>query len=142
MRLEHLVDTDWVIHYLNGQSHIVARLDGLKAAGLALSVISLAELYEGVYASTDPEGNERALRDFLGGVAVLGVDTGICQRFGRERARLRRAGRLTGPFSASFISGGQPTKAQVLDGSRNSKQQWGLRVGGKGGEISRQTPMS
>ena len=64
MRLEYLVDTDWVIHYLNGQSQIVARLDALKESGLALSVISLAELYEGVYASTDPEGNERALLDF------------------------------------------------------------------------------
>ena len=27
MRLEYLVDTDWVIHYLNGQPQIVARLD-------------------------------------------------------------------------------------------------------------------
>lgn len=65
MRLEYLVDTDWVIHYLNGQSHIVARLDALKETGLALSVISLAELYEGVYASTDPQANEQGLRDFL-----------------------------------------------------------------------------
>lgn len=48
MRLEYLVDTDWAIHYLNGQSQIVARLDALKESGLALSVISLAELYEGV----------------------------------------------------------------------------------------------
>jgi hypothetical protein len=30
VRLEYLVDTDWVIHYLNGQSQIVARLDALK----------------------------------------------------------------------------------------------------------------
>lgn len=64
MRLEYLVDTDWVIHYLTGQSHIIARLDALKEAGLAVSLISLAELYEGIYSSTDPDANERALGDF------------------------------------------------------------------------------
>ena len=73
MTLEYLVDTDWVIHYLNGQPQIVTRLDALKEAGLAVSIISLAELYEGIYASTDPTGNERALRDFLRPAARLHV---------------------------------------------------------------------
>ena len=98
MRLQYLVDTDWVIYYLTGQSHIVTRLDAPKESGLALRVISLAELYEGIYFSTDPEGNERALRDFLSGVTVLGIDVEICQRFGLERGKLRRAGRLIGDF--------------------------------------------
>ena len=49
MSLRYLIDTDWAIHYLNGHPAIVTRLDGLKTTGLALSVISLAELYEGVY---------------------------------------------------------------------------------------------
>ncbi len=131
MRLEYLVDTDWVIHYLNGQSHIVARLDGLKAAGLALSVISLAELYEGVYASTDPEGNERALRDFLAGVAVLGVDTGICQRFGRERAKLRRAGRLIGDFDLLLACTCLRHDLTLLTGNlRHFEAVEGLGIGG------------
>ena len=44
MKLRYLVDTDWAIHYLNGHAAIVKRLDGLQAEGLALSVVSLAEL--------------------------------------------------------------------------------------------------
>jgi tRNA(fMet)-specific endonuclease VapC len=94
----YLVDTDWVIHYVNGHSRIVARLDGLKREGLGLSVVSLAELYEGVYYSTNPEGNERGLNEFLRAVAVIGVDTEICRRFGRERGRLRAARRLIADF--------------------------------------------
>ncbi len=54
MRLEYLVDTDWVIHYLTGQSHIVARLDALKEAGLALSVISLAASSPETFATSRP----------------------------------------------------------------------------------------
>ena len=48
MSLRYLIDTDWAIHYLNGHPAIVKKLDGAKTQGLALSVISLAELYEGV----------------------------------------------------------------------------------------------
>jgi hypothetical protein len=53
------VDTDWAIHYLHGHTGIIARLDELQTEGLELSVVSLAELYEGIHASRDPQGNEQ-----------------------------------------------------------------------------------
>ena len=74
MSLQYLIDTDWVIHYLHAHPAIVARLDELQLQGLALSMISLAELYEGVYYSRDPEGDEQDLNNFLRGVSVLGLD--------------------------------------------------------------------
>ena len=74
---QYLIDTDWVIHYLHGHRAIVERLDELQPQGLALSIVSLAELYEGVYYSRDPEGDERDLNDFLRGVTVLGIDEDI-----------------------------------------------------------------
>lgn len=98
MNLAYLLDTDWVIHYLNGRSDIVEKVDGLRHEGLALSVISLAELYEGVYHSTNPEGNERALHDFLADADIIGVDEAICKMFGRERGRLRKQGKTVGDF--------------------------------------------
>jgi tRNA(fMet)-specific endonuclease VapC len=96
MNLQNLIDTDWVIHYLHVHPGIVARLDELQPQGLALSIISLAELYEGVYYSRDPEGDEQDLTDFLRGVIVLGLDTDSAKIFGRERGRLRAAGTLIG----------------------------------------------
>jgi tRNA(fMet)-specific endonuclease VapC len=98
MNLRYLVDTDWVINYLRAQPAIVSRLDELQPQGLALSIISLAELYEGVFNSRDPEGDGQDLADFLRGVTVLGIDADIAQLFGRERGRLRRAGMLIGDF--------------------------------------------
>jgi len=96
--VHYLVDTDWAIHYLNGHPQIVKKLDDLKEQGLALSVISLAELYEGVYYSTDPDGNEEDLNDFLRGVAIIGIDGKTCKEFARERGRLRAVGRMIGDF--------------------------------------------
>ncbi len=49
MKLSYLIDTDWIIHYLNGHREIIGKLKSLRNEGLAISVISLAELYEGVY---------------------------------------------------------------------------------------------
>ena len=59
---QYLIDTDWVIHYLHGHTAIVERLDELQPQGLVLSIISLAELYKGVYYSCDPAGEHPTLR--------------------------------------------------------------------------------
>jgi tRNA(fMet)-specific endonuclease VapC len=94
--IRSLIDTDWAIHYLNDHSGVVQRLSELQDDGLALSMISLAELYEGVFYSRDPEGDEGDLQNFLRGVTVLGVDEEVCKIFGKERGRLRAAGQLVG----------------------------------------------
>jgi tRNA(fMet)-specific endonuclease VapC len=98
MNLRYLVDTDWVIQYLRGDPAIVSRLGELEPHGLGLSIISLAELWEGVFYSRDPDGAGQDLADFLRGVTVLGIDADIAQRFGRERGRLRGAGMMIGDF--------------------------------------------
>jgi len=98
MKLSHLIDTDWIIHYLNGNSEIVERLKSLKEERMGVSVISLAELYEGIYYSTNPAGNEKALDDFLSGISILGVEDEVCKVFGKERGKLRKAKKLIGDF--------------------------------------------
>jgi tRNA(fMet)-specific endonuclease VapC len=118
MTIRYLIDTDWVIHYLNGRDDIVRRLDELQPAGLGLSVISLAELYEGIYSSTDPQGNEQDLNDFLRGVQVIGIDEDACKIFGRERGRLRKAGQLIGDFDLLIASTGLHYEVTVLTNNR------------------------
>ncbi len=56
----------------------------------------MAELYQGVFYSTDPSGNERALQDFLSGIDVVSVDDEICRVFAVERGRLRGEGNSIG----------------------------------------------
>jgi len=104
MKLSYLIDTDWIIHYLVGNEKIVKKLLSLKEEGLAISIISLAELYEGIYYSTDPIGNERALKNFLTGVTILGIEEEICKIFGKERGRLRKKGRIVGDFDLLIAS--------------------------------------
>lgn len=47
--MRYLVDTDWVIDYLHGREPVVSRLTFFAPQGIGLSIVSLAELYEGVF---------------------------------------------------------------------------------------------
>ena len=89
----YLIDTDWVIHWLHGVQRVIDQVEQLRPAGIAISVISIAELYDGVFGGTDPARKEQELLDFLArGITSLEVDAATATLFARERSRLRRAG--------------------------------------------------
>ena len=93
-RLTNLMDTDWAINYLNGFLPTITLVDELRPEGIAVSIISVAELYEGALNSHDPEHDERALREFLNPFPIIELDIPTCRIFGMERARLRARGTL------------------------------------------------
>lgn len=104
MKSRSLLDTDWIIEYLNGQQAVVERLERVGPEGLAISIISLAELYEGVHYSKDPARSEAALDDFVSGLEVVNLDVQICRLFGELRGRLRKSGRLVGDFDTMIAA--------------------------------------
>ena len=92
----YLVDTDWAIHHLKGNASICEELHVLQPAGLGLSVIALAELYEGVYYSSETEESEQKLNQFLSSLYIIDVDEETARIFGLERGKLRAAGTMIG----------------------------------------------
>jgi tRNA(fMet)-specific endonuclease VapC len=118
MTIRYLIDTDWVIDHLNAIEGVVNRLKELRPQGLALSVISLAELSEGVQYSRSPEQSQQALNAFLEDVSVLGIDEEVCDIFGRERGRLRKAGQLISDFDLLIAATGLHYGLTVLTNNR------------------------
>lgn len=108
--MEYLVDTDWAIDYLHRADRTVRRLEELFTAGVGLSVVSLAELYEGLARSANRDSDAEALRLFMEAVDVVPLDDATCRIFGDERARLRQEGNLIGDMDiligATAISNG------------------------------------
>ena len=90
------MDTDWAIDYLHKAERTVRRLEELLPKGVGLSVISLAELYDGLAGSKNPDADAEALRLFLEALEVVPLDDASCRVFGEERARLREEGNLIG----------------------------------------------
>ena len=94
--MKYLVDSDWVIDYLAGRKHAIDLLSSLANEGMAISLITFGEIYEGVYYSRDPQRSEEGFRKFLRNVEVLPLNRTIMQRFAHIRGGLRRNGQLIG----------------------------------------------
>ena len=92
--MRYLVDTDWIIDALADVPSAVEPLDRLSADGLAVSIISFGELFEGAYGFPNPEVHLAAFRRFLSGFTLLDLTDPIMEVFARTRADLRRQGNL------------------------------------------------
>jgi len=129
MTMHSLIDTDWVIHHLNGRADIIQRLQALQPEGLGLSVVALAELYEGVYYSRDPEQSEHKLNGFLESVTLVGIDEETSKIFGRERGRLRAAGMLIGDMDLLLAATALQYNLVLLTNNRSHFERIeGLRI--------------
>lgn len=104
MKVSYLVDTDWIIDHLNKKREVTEKLKELRPAGIALSIISLAELYEGVYYSSDPAKSQRMLDILLKQFPVLIIEEEICKIFGKERGKLRREKKIISDFDLMIAS--------------------------------------
>jgi tRNA(fMet)-specific endonuclease VapC len=103
--MKYLIDTDWVINHLKGENRVVRKLEELAPEGVAISVISLAEIYEGVYYSKDPVKSQQLLEEFLApDLNVLNVDQEICKIFGKERGKLRQKAKIVSDFDLLIAS--------------------------------------
>jgi tRNA(fMet)-specific endonuclease VapC len=102
--MKYLIDTDWLIDHLNGVEKVKRKLEELAPEGLAISIISLAEVYEGIFYSRDPQRSEDTLEAFLPGLPILNINEEICKIFGKERGRLRQQGRIIGDFDFLIAS--------------------------------------
>jgi len=96
--VKYLLDTTWIIVYLRGNPDVVNRLHQLDQEELAVSIISVAELYEGVFRSRSPLRNEQSLKEFLQAVTVLDLTEDVCRTYGEQKVKLLRTGTVIGGF--------------------------------------------
>ncbi len=96
--MSYLIDTDLIIDVLHERSTALDLLDRLASDGLAISILSLGELYEGAYRLPNPAAHRADIRRILSDYRVLGLSDTTMDRFARERAMLRQQGALIPDF--------------------------------------------
>lgn len=92
----YLIDTDICIQFMRNERKVVdfiAKLDNIN-----ISVITLSELFFGLYNSKNLEKHKKTLADFLTNVSVLNVDFFIANSFGKIKAKLKNRGAFIGDF--------------------------------------------
>jgi len=92
--MKYLVDSDYVADYLKGRTTATDLLNALLQDGIAISIITFAEVYEGIYYGHDRTHYTRIFQRFLHGVTVLGITRSIAKQYARMRGELGRKGQL------------------------------------------------
>ncbi len=90
--MSYLVDTDWVADYLRGRAPALELLRRLRPEGLTISLITVGEIYEGIYYGRDIERMEAVFQQFLQRVMVVPLDEETMRSFAIMRGLLRAQG--------------------------------------------------
>lgn len=93
--MPYLVDSDWLIDYLAGEPPAVRILERLADSGLAISIISYMEAYQGVLRTSDPEHTAKRFDGLLRAIRLVPISTAVARRCATIREDLRaRDGRV------------------------------------------------
>ena len=101
--MPYLIDTDWVIDLLASVPEAVQLLDRLAQDGIAISIITYMEAYQGVERSPHPEEAQNKLSALLDSLPVVPLSPAVAQRCARLRETLRKQGKRVNARSLDLI---------------------------------------
>lgn len=99
--MSFLLDSDWLIDYLDGDPEARNLITNLLPNRIAISAVTYMEVYDGIETRAAGPVNDRVFRLFLHGVDVLPFDRRVARHAATLRAGLRARGR--------------PVRARALD---------------------------
>jgi len=92
--MKYLVDSDYVADYLRGREHALPLFQRLLTEGISISIITFAEVYEGIYYGHNRTRHEQGWRVFLKTAPVLGITRVIAKQYALLHGELGRKGQL------------------------------------------------
>ena len=102
--LMFLLDTDIIISSLKGRTDVMAHLEKHARSPMAMSVISLMELYFGAHRSRQAESNLARVRTLEHSFRIVAADGAIAATFGNLKARMAAAGTMLDDFDLIIAS--------------------------------------
>lgn len=96
--MPYILDADWVIQALAGRAQARNILDRLAPEPIAISIVTIGEIYEGAFNSSNPQAHLNSFREFLRPFVILNLSDPIMERFAEIRSSLRRRGEIISDF--------------------------------------------
>src|SRR5689334_5067577 len=110
-----ILDTDTCIYFLNGTYRSIAdEMSTRSLEDLAITAISVAELFYGAHHSSHKAGNLESLKRLLRMVQILPFDEGAAEEFGVLKQTLTRQGKMIGPYDLLIASIVRTQKATLV----------------------------
>ncbi len=91
--MPYLIDSNWVIPYLDGDPTALQLLQQLAPDGIAISIITYLEIYHGVLRAPDPAQAEAQIQAFLDTAPLLPLTLAVARRCAGLRETLRTQGK-------------------------------------------------
>jgi tRNA(fMet)-specific endonuclease VapC len=107
-----LLDTDICVELLRGNPQVVRRLQQ-SAGEVAISFMTVGELFYGVERSDQPQQNRGALERFLLSVVCLNAGRDVMEKFGTLKASLARRGEIL-PDADLLVAATALTRCDLL----------------------------
>lgn len=101
--MAYLIDSDWVIDHLSEVPEATQLLGELAEDGIAISIITYLEVYQGILKSDDPKVAEENLATFLEGTVVLPLSQAVARRCAQIRHHLKQQGKRVHPRALDLI---------------------------------------
>jgi tRNA(fMet)-specific endonuclease VapC len=96
--MTRLLDTDTCIGVLRQKPGMVQRLSQVLPADIAVSMVTVYELFCGVEKAQDPVRERQKVERFISLIAELPLDRAAAQTAARIRVELERQGTPIGPY--------------------------------------------
>lgn len=127
--MTYLLDTNACIYYLNGTHPVLIRrvLDA-GPQDLAVSTITVAELYFGAARSSRPEANFQRVEAFVSELGVRAFDRKCAACFGTIKADLLVRGKPTPDFDIAIASTAMALGLVVVTSDRHLAHIPGLHI--------------
>jgi tRNA(fMet)-specific endonuclease VapC len=103
--MEYLLDTNICIYIIKKRpASVLKKFESLSPGDVAISSITLAELYYGIMKSSNPKKNQEALDKFLIPLEILYFDYPATIEYGKIRAGLEKKGTPIGALDTLIAS--------------------------------------
>jgi len=109
----YLLDTDTCIYWLKGVQSVREHLEAIGMDQIAISTITVGELYFGAYNSAKVAENLTRAETFVKQLAVLPLNDAALKTFGQIKADLRKQGQVVADFDL-LIANTALAEARIL----------------------------
>ncbi len=101
--MHSLLDTNWVIFGLINDRAAVDLIDTLMAAGVAVSMVTAMEAYQGTLRETTSEAERAAFARFFATVPILPFSAPVARRCAELRHQLKQQGKRVNSRAMDLI---------------------------------------
>ena len=112
--IRYLLDTNIVIYTMNNRPQTVKEAFDKHQDAIAVSSITMMELFYGAECSGNPERNRRVIEGFAVRLTVLDYDERAASHTAQIRAALKSVGKPIGPYDAMIAGHARSQGLEVV----------------------------